>query len=110
MKMRLQNTEFLSEYGGRLPAGSVIDVPEPVAERWLMQGIARKASASAKTFAEERLERMDLEREEAALNEGPVYDAMVTREGTSGAEADLDGDVVPEAAESDDDKPARRKR
>jgi hypothetical protein len=124
MKVRLANSEFLTEYPGgpRFPAGAVLDVPEGIAEKWYVLGIASKASAKAKTFAQERLERMEQEREETELNaRGGVFDAMITRRGTSPAEqreaaeddAEAEADEMAMFAEQpaeDDDAPAGRKR
>lgn len=82
MKMRLMSTEFLSEHGGRLPAGAVIDVDEATARRWKALGIARQAADSAKTFQEEKLERLALLREEEELTATDgEFGQMVTRDG-----------------------------
>lgn len=96
MKMRLANTEFLSEYGGRLPAGAVLDVDEATAARWFGLGIAKKASSGTKTFQEERRERLLEQMEEDALN-GPepgVFDASLGRGETDG-EDDEEEDAPP---------------
>jgi hypothetical protein len=81
-KMRVHQTEFLTEYGGRLPAGSVVPVDEETAIRWIDNGIAEQAPNDAKTRAEERKEeiRAELLRIEAEEARGGVYDAAITRE------------------------------
>jgi hypothetical protein len=71
MLMRLRQAQYFNEsaFGGpgRVPAGAVLDVDEAVAARWAALGVARKASKSARTFQEERLDRMAEEREERGL-------------------------------------------
>jgi hypothetical protein len=95
MKMRLQSAEYLSEHGGRLPAGAVLDVDDATAMRWRAMGIARKASNSAKTYREERLEKMVQMREEDEMNEDEgVYNARLTR-GHTEPEMDDDADEMP---------------
>mgnify|MGYP000878590957 FL=1 len=41
VRMTLNRDEYLSEYGGRLLAGTVVVVDEKTARRWLDKGIAR---------------------------------------------------------------------
>lgn len=82
MKMRLLNTEFLSEHGGRLPLGAVIDVDDLTAKRWKALGIARQAADSARTYQEEKLERLALLREEEELAAANgEFGQMIVRDG-----------------------------
>jgi hypothetical protein len=69
VKVRLAQPQFSYEYGGKVPAGGVVDLPEDVAERWDSIGlIAGKAAQGAKTYRQERREA--LQKELAAL--GPA--------------------------------------
>lgn len=81
-KMRVFQDEFLSEFGGRIPAGSVVPVDEDTAIRWLDKGIAEQAPIDAKTRQEERREELllELERLEAERERGGVFNAAITRD------------------------------
>ena len=113
MKVRLKETNFMTEYPGgpRFPAGAVLDVPDATADKWYLLGIATKASPRTKTYAEEQRERKELEREEAELNAQPVYSAQMTREGPSPSEVqDMDEDELAAMAEDDDEPHGRKKK
>ena len=81
-KMRLKQSEFLSEFGGRIPAGSVVPVDEETAIRWIDNGIAVQAPNDAKTRQEERREEIlaELERIEEEQARGGVFNASITRD------------------------------
>lgn len=92
-KMRLTEVQFMSEHGGRLPAGAVIEVDDDTAARWYGHGIATKAAERTKTFREEKRDRALAEMEERELN-GPTpgnFGASLRRE----APADEDEDEAP---------------
>lgn len=85
VRMTLNRDEYLSEYGGRLLAGTVVVVDEKTARRWLDKDIARPSEETDKTLAEQK--RAELARLKAELEaleaEGKSgnYASIVTREG-----------------------------
>jgi hypothetical protein len=52
-RMALKEDQFISEFGGRLPAGAVLEVDADTAARWWDRGIASIAPEGAPTHAEE---------------------------------------------------------
>ena len=115
-RMTVVQDEYLSEYGGRIPAGSAVEVPDEVAEKWERMGIATPSKKSDQTAREAR--RAELEAQLAALDEeeasGGSYRSMMRRgpghgeaprqqRGRRGAAArrDLDGAEVANEEEAD---------
>lgn len=80
-KMRMLRNEFMVDFGGRVPAGSVLVVDEETAIRWLENSIADPAPADALTLQQQKREdiRRRLEASGAETQEG-VYNAAITRE------------------------------
>jgi len=91
-KMRVRQDEFLSEHGGRIPAGSVVPVDEETAIRWIDNEIADQAPDDAKTRKEERREEImaELARLDAEAERGGVYNAAITRDSFTGSQAERD--------------------
>jgi hypothetical protein len=52
-RMKLKDAQFISEFGGRLPADAVLEVDADTAARWWDRGIASIAPEGAPTYAEE---------------------------------------------------------
>lgn len=71
-RMTLVRDEYLSEYDGRLAAGTVVLVDERTARRWLEKGIARPSEETDKTLREQKLAQ--LERLKAEIDEIPEAD------------------------------------
>lgn len=73
-KMRLSNDEYIVDLGGRLPKGAVVIVDEDTAIRWLENGIAEQAPASAETHRQRQ-------RAEIAARLVPISEADGDRPG-----------------------------
>ncbi len=81
VRVTLVSTQYLSEHGGRLPAGTVVLVDEPTAKRWLSKGIARPAEETDKTIREQKLAEIErLRAEVEAIPDAPVA-LPITRAG-----------------------------
>lgn len=81
VRVTLVAAQYLSEHGGRLPAGTVVLVDEQTAKRWLDKGIARPSAETDRTIREQKLaeiERLKLELE--AIPDAPVA-LPITRAG-----------------------------
>ena len=71
IRMTLVEAEYLSEYGGRLPPGTVVLVDEPTAERWRRKGIAVDSAETDKTLKEQKRAKLAaLQAEIEALEHG----------------------------------------
>lgn len=82
VRMTLINAEFLSEYGGHCPAGTVVPVDEDTASRWLAKGIARPSAETDKTLREQKLDELArLQAEIEAIPENDPGFSPVTRSG-----------------------------
>lgn len=81
-KMRLKNTEYISEDGiGRVPAGGVVVVDERTATRWQQRGIATPAKDTDKTHKQERREQLLAELETLGDEDEEIrYGASIQRE------------------------------
>jgi hypothetical protein len=69
VRMTLLRDNFISEYGGRLPAGTAIPVDTATADRWREHGIATDSKKTDKTLYEQKqaeLSRLSAEMEELA--------------------------------------------
>lgn len=65
VRVRLVQDEYLMDYGGRLRAGTAVEVPPDVARRWLMRHIAEPAEIGDLTLREQKLEQARALMEEA---------------------------------------------
>ena len=111
-KMALVNNEFLEEYGGWCPAGSVLIVDEDTAERWYERGIAKPAATTDKTVREikrdQNLKRLQAaavdDDEDAPVSIGKQPVGRTTRRAVKHAKPDLAGaGVINSFADSPDD-------
>ncbi len=55
VRVRLINDEYMSEYGGRMAAGTAVEVDPKTAQRWLKRGIAEAAEIGDLTLRERKL-------------------------------------------------------
>lgn len=78
-RVRLMNPEYMVEHGGRLPAGTAVEVDRPTADRWLAKGIAEGARKGDKTLREQKLAliaqlRGEVQELEPAEDDAPADD------------------------------------
>lgn len=78
-KMRMTQTNYLTEVGGRVFEGDVVLVDEDTAIRWYENNIAEPAPKTAKTRAEQIREKKRADFLTKAEPAEGVYDAMVNR-------------------------------
>lgn len=101
VRVRLVNNEFNLEYGGpggRLPAGTAVEVPPDVARRWLTKHIAEPAEIGDLTLREQKLAQVKALLAEAAelerlANEPRPLPRQETREELLAKLAALDADA-----------------
>lgn len=55
VRVRLVNDEFIGEHGGRLRAGTAVEVDQKTAQRWINKGIALPAEIGDMTLREQKL-------------------------------------------------------
>lgn len=55
IRLRILNDEFLPDYGGRLRAGTAVEVDQKTANRWLQKHIALPAEIGDMTLREQKL-------------------------------------------------------
>lgn len=54
VRVRLVNDEYMPDHGGRLRAGTAVEVDPVTAERWLRRGIAQPAEIGDLTLREQK--------------------------------------------------------
>lgn len=82
-RMTLKHDEFLSEYGGRLPAGAAIDLGDDeagiaTAKRWERIGMAVPSKESDRSAREMRLAELQAEMDRLR-SEGDTYTRRIER-------------------------------
>lgn len=88
IRMTLTATEFLREYGGRLPAGTVVLVDEETAERWREFGIATDSAETDLTLKEQKAAQIKaLQAELEAIEEHGSLPVDATRVARAGRKA-----------------------
>lgn len=126
-KMRLKSSEFMVDFGGRVPAGGVVIVDEATAIRWIETGIAEQVAADTPTFRDQkrkaaasRLQRDQVVDEREAgqfsdmISREPMPPRMPTRAGKRGARVNPDlagagvindlGDTPDDESDGDEDE------
>lgn len=87
-RLTLVHNEYLSEYDGRLSAGTVVLVDDRTARRWLDKGIAVPSAETDKTLREQKL--AELARLQAEIDAiGSEDMAPVTRAGGAPSEREV---------------------